>query len=73
MSAVKTTKPLANYFVSNDKDIHVDNIKRAEIKLSVFFAEHNVATQVVDHLVALLKCIRKCETMRCFSGVARLL
>jgi hypothetical protein len=31
------------------------NIKQAEIKLSVFFAEHNVATHVVDHLIPLLK------------------
>jgi hypothetical protein len=31
------------------------NIKQAEIKLSVFFAEHNVATHVVDHLIPVLK------------------
>lgn len=32
-------------------------IMEAELKLSVFFSEHNVAVQVVDHLVPLLKII----------------
>lgn len=34
---------------------HKDKVKRAEIKLSAFFAEHNVALCITDHLVPLLK------------------
>lgn len=37
--------------VSNCKE----KIKCAEIKLSAFFAEHNIAFQVVEHLIPLLK------------------
>jgi len=42
---------------SNEKDIlsHNDRIKRAEIKLAAFFAEHNVAFTIADHLIPLLK------------------
>lgn len=51
-----------NYEAISFKDnlSHKDQVKRAEIKLSTFFAEHNVAFQVVDHLVPLLKdiCIK---------------
>lgn len=35
--------------------IHEERVKNAEIKLSLFFAEHNVAVHVVDHLVPLLQ------------------
>ncbi|EZA58240.1 hypothetical protein X777_01197 [Ooceraea biroi] len=34
-----------------------DKVKRAEIKLAAFFAEHNVAFSTVDHLIPLLKYI----------------
>ena len=34
---------------------HKDKVKRAEIKLSAFFAEHNVAFYCADHLTPLLK------------------
>ncbi|XP_067214127.1 SCAN domain-containing protein 3-like [Linepithema humile] len=34
---------------------HKDKVKRAEIKLAAFFAEHNVAFNTVDHLIPLLK------------------
>lgn len=34
---------------------HKDRVKRAEIKLAAFFAEHNVAFSTVDHLIPLLK------------------
>lgn len=34
---------------------HADKVKRAEIKLAAFFAEHNVAFCTVDHLIPLLK------------------
>ena len=33
----------------------INNVKRAEIKLAAFFAEHNVAFSIADHLVPLLK------------------
>jgi len=40
---------------NNEKDIlsHNDRIKRAEIKLAAFFAEHNVAFTIADHLIPL--------------------
>lgn len=34
---------------------HNNKVKRAEIKLASFFAEHNIAFDTVDHLVSLLK------------------
>lgn len=39
---------------------HKEQVKRAEIKIATFIAEHNVAFQVVDHLIPLLKdiCIK---------------
>ncbi|KYQ51588.1 hypothetical protein ALC60_09309 [Trachymyrmex zeteki] len=39
---------------------HSDEVKRVKIKLSAFFAEHNIAFCTVDHLIPLLKniCVR---------------
>ncbi|XP_067214890.1 zinc finger BED domain-containing protein 5-like [Linepithema humile] len=34
---------------------HKDKVKRAEIKLAAFFAEHNIAFYSTDHLIPLLK------------------
>ena len=34
---------------------HKDKVKRAEIKVSAFFAKHNIAFCTVDHLIPLLK------------------
>ncbi|XP_067210313.1 protein FAM200C-like [Linepithema humile] len=34
---------------------HKDKVKRAEIKLAAFFAEHNIAFYSADHLIPLLK------------------
>ncbi|XP_011884095.1 PREDICTED: uncharacterized protein LOC105571237 [Vollenhovia emeryi] len=34
---------------------HNDKVKRAEIKLATFFAEHNIAFTNVDHLIPLIK------------------
>ncbi|XP_070511914.1 protein FAM200C-like [Cardiocondyla obscurior] len=34
---------------------HKDKVKRAEIKLAAFFAEHNTAFSTADHLIPLLK------------------
>lgn len=41
--------------VSTSNLSHTDSVKRAEIKLAAFFAEHNVAFYVADHLVPLIK------------------
>lgn len=43
----KNSQSFANFYSSN--------VKRAEIKLAAFFAEHNVALLTADHLVPLLK------------------
>lgn len=40
---------------SNNSLGHKDKVKRAEIKLAVFFAEHNIAFYTADHLIPLLK------------------
>lgn len=34
---------------------HINKVKAAEIKSTTFFAEHNVALQLVDHMVPLIK------------------
>lgn len=34
---------------------HKEKVKRAEIKLAAFFAEHNVAFYTADHLIPLIK------------------
>jgi len=34
---------------------HKDKVKRAEIKLAAFLAEHNIAFCTADHLIPLLK------------------
>jgi len=63
MQHLQTVKHIENVNSSNHKAIdnnndtlsHQDRVKRAEIKLAAFFAEHNVAFSTVDHLVPLLK------------------
>jgi len=44
---------------NNNNDLtelsHKDKVKRAEIKLAAFFAEHNIAFCTADHLIPLLK------------------
>ncbi|XP_046805877.1 uncharacterized protein LOC124419648 [Lucilia cuprina] len=52
---VKNTKPMQSFFEKR-KTPDIDNsVTNFEVKLSLFFAEHNVALQVIDHLVPLLK------------------
>lgn len=49
---------MLNYKADNNNNnvlSHKDRVKRAEIKLAAFFAEHNVAFSTVDHLIPLLK------------------
>lgn len=40
---------------NRDSLSHSDKVKRAEIKLSAFYAEHNIAFNTADHLIPLLK------------------
>jgi len=42
---------------NNDKNSfsHKKQVKRAEIKLAAFFAEHNIAFYTADHLIPLLQ------------------
>lgn len=54
MSAAKSSTSVSSFFDAS-KISHQNTVKTAEIKLSVFFAEHNVATHVIDHLTPLLK------------------
>lgn len=42
-------------FKTNPDNIHKDSVHKAEIKLSAFFAAHNVAFSVIDQLEPLLK------------------
>jgi len=48
---------LLNYKIDDNNNTlsHKDRVKRAEIKLAAFFAEHNVAFSTVDHLIPLIK------------------
>ncbi|XP_067212375.1 SCAN domain-containing protein 3-like [Linepithema humile] len=39
----------------NERVLHKNKVKRAEIKLAAFFAEHNIAFCTADHLIPLLK------------------
>jgi len=34
---------------------HIEDVKRAEIKLAAFFVEHNIALRTLDYMVLLLK------------------
>lgn len=57
MAAANISKPLSSYFTNKTEEKHIEKVKKAEIRLAVFFAEHNVATQVVDHLIPLCKTV----------------
>lgn len=46
---------ITNFAKISVPDPHKNKVKKAEIQLTVFFAEHNIAIQAIDHLVALLK------------------
>lgn len=47
-----------------------ERVKRAEIKLAAFFADHNVAFSTVDHLIPLIKdiCIKPENCTRFYIG-----
>ena len=49
-----TDKNQRKQYLNENSISHIDQVKRAEIKLAAFFAEHNVAF-TTDHLTSLLK------------------
>ncbi|CAH0551414.1 unnamed protein product [Brassicogethes aeneus] len=53
-AALKNTQTL-EAFSRQEEDPEVQKVKVFEIKLSAFFAEHNVATSLIDPLIELLK------------------
>ena len=57
LESIRHTKPLFSNVASTStkRNEHESNVKTAEIKLSSFFAEHNVPFHTIDHLVPLLK------------------
>lgn len=58
-SAVKdtrsTSQSIMSSFTSGNNDTLQDAVQLAEIKLSAFLAEHNVAFRVIDHIEGVLK------------------
>jgi hypothetical protein len=50
----KTIKNVENN-LTELKLSHKDKVKRAEIKLAAFFAEHNISFCSIDHLIPILK------------------
>lgn len=51
VKAVKISKPMSSFF---EKPISKET-ENFEVRMSMFFAEHNVAIHVIDHLIPLLK------------------
>lgn len=50
------TRSISSFFGKTAEQLRLDeNVSHAEIKISNFFAHHNVAFQTVDHLIPLLK------------------
>lgn len=54
VKSVKNCCNVATFFKPVPSKIDID-VKKAEIKMSSFFAEHNVAFHTADHLIPLLK------------------
>ncbi|XP_063244623.1 uncharacterized protein LOC134545381 [Bacillus rossius redtenbacheri] len=53
---IGSNQSILSCFAKKDENkVHVDKVKTAEIKLATFFAEHNVAFQVVEHLIPVIK------------------
>lgn len=55
--AKKSTKTVAAFFERKGISSVEKNAQTFEIRISMFFAEHNVALHIVDHLIPLLKII----------------
>lgn len=53
--SIQSNASLTSYFIKKQNENEVKEVQNFEVRLSTFFAEHNVALQVVDHLVPLLK------------------
>lgn len=54
LSHIKSQNQSLNHN-NNERISHKDKVKRAEIKLAAFFAEHNIAFCTANHLIKLLK------------------
>ena len=52
--AIKNSKAIPNCFMSASTSTS-SKVQNFEIKLCMFYAEHNVAFQIVEHLLPLLK------------------
>ncbi|KYN09295.1 hypothetical protein ALC57_18591 [Trachymyrmex cornetzi] len=51
-------KNMTNRNITPSASLHKDHVKKvktAEIQIAVFYAEHNIAFQIVDHMIPLLK------------------
>lgn len=46
---------LSGNYINNVEDLRKNEVKKAEIKISAFFAEHNISFQLIDHLIPVLK------------------
>ena len=56
VKAIKSTVPAYKRFPkSNERKEHENDVKRMEVQLSAFFAEHNVAYLPAGHLVSVIK------------------
>lgn len=56
MAAVNSSSSIRSFITPTSTTIkHQNAVKSAEIRLSIFFAEHNVGTHIIDHLTPLLK------------------
>lgn len=55
--AINFQPPVA-YTKTSEAETLKQKIMVAELKLSVFFAEHNIGTQMVDHLVKMFLIIQ---------------
>ncbi|KAJ8909743.1 hypothetical protein NQ315_014011 [Exocentrus adspersus] len=55
MKLLCSNKKINDDFTVNQANRHSDKVKEAELHLCYFFAEHNVAINIVEHLIPLLQ------------------
>lgn len=53
LKSIENTPNIKSIFQINSSE--VNKVKTAEIKISAFFSEHNIAFQTIDHLIPVLK------------------
>uniref|UniRef100_A0A2S2NTP9 Zinc finger protein n=1 Tax=Schizaphis graminum TaxID=13262 RepID=A0A2S2NTP9_SCHGA len=54
--SISSSTTLSSFMTNKlNENPHLEAVKKAEIQLAAFFAEHNVAFNVADHLIPLLK------------------